>query len=200
MTTTATLDFNASADRLGHLGIEKQLAALPGVLSASASPVGLSISVTFDDSRTSVEALRRAVEDCGYHCAGEVLPRHVCAEHGSHEGQAAAGTSAHAGHDMASMPGMAKSTTARDEMAHEMGHGAGDMQSMVRDMRNRFWVALIFTVPIFIYSPMGGMFTPPAPPFGLRLDQWLFILATIAVIWPVWPFVSPPGGRYGTAS
>src|SRR5690606_4226572 len=45
MTTTATLDFNASADRLGHLGIEKQLAALPGVLSASASPVGLSISV-----------------------------------------------------------------------------------------------------------------------------------------------------------
>src|SRR5690606_12919413 len=96
MTTTATLDFNASADRLGHLGIEKQLAALPGVLSASASPVGLSISVTFDDSRTSVEALRQAVEDCGYHCAGEVLPRHVCAEHGSYEGQAAAGASVHA--------------------------------------------------------------------------------------------------------
>lgn len=197
MTTTATLDFNASADRLGHLGIEKQLAALPGVLSASASPVGLSISVTFDDSRTSVEALRQAVEDCGYHCAGEVLPRHVCAEHGSHEGQAAAGASVHAGHDMASMPGMlpgmAKSAiahpTAHDEMAHEMGHGSGDMQSMVRDMRNRFWVALVFTIPIFIYSPMGGMFTPPAPPFGLRLDLWLFILASIAVIWPVWPFV-----------
>jgi len=171
MTTTATLDFNASADRLGHLGIEKQLAALPGVLSASASPVGLSISVTFDDSRTSVEALRQAVEDCGYHCAGEVLPRHVCAEHGSHEGQAAAGASVHAGHDMASMPGMlpgmAKSAiahpTAHDEMAHEMGHGSGDMQSMVRDMRNRFWVALVFTIPIFIYSPMGGMFTPPRP-------------------------------------
>ena len=46
---------------------------------------------------------------------------------------------------------------AKDEMAHEMGHGAGmDMQAMVRDMRNRFWVALAFTVPIFVYSPMGG--------------------------------------------
>ena len=76
-----------------------------------------------------------------------------------------------------------------DAMAHEMGHGSGDMQSMVRDMRNRFWVALVFTIPIFVWSPMGGMFTPPAPPFGLRLDQWLFILATAAVIWPVWPFV-----------
>ncbi|GGH38456.1 hypothetical protein GCM10010973_33700 [Cribrihabitans marinus] len=74
-------------------------------------------------------------------------------------------------------------------MAHEMGHGGGmDMAGMVRDMRNRFWVALLFTVPIFIYSPMGGMFTPPAPPFGLRLDLWLFFLGSAAIIWPSWPF------------
>ena len=25
---------------------------------------------------------------------------------------------------------------------------------MVRDMRNRFWICLIFTVPIFVYAPM----------------------------------------------
>jgi len=59
---------------------------------------------------------------------------------------------------------------------------------MARDMRNRFWIALIFTVPIFVYSPMGGMFTPPPPPFGLRLDLWLFLLATVAVVYPSWPF------------
>ena len=75
------------------------------------------------------------------------------------------------------------------EIAHEMGHGAGmDMQAMVRDMRNRFWISLIFTVPIFIYSPMGNMFTPPAPPFGLRLDLWLFFFASAAILYPVWPF------------
>ncbi|MBA3911549.1 MAG: ATPase P, partial [Rhodobacter sp.] len=193
MTTTATLDFNASADRLGHLGIEKHLASLPGVASATANPVGLSVSVTFDEARTSVEMLRRAIEDCGFHCTGEVLPKHICATpatppthtQGAHP---AATRAAHAGHEAAGAGPVAKAT-ARDEMAHEMGHGAGDMQSMVRDMRNRFWVALVFTIPIFVWSPMGGMFTPPAPPFGLRLDQWLFILATIAVIWPVWPFV-----------
>uniref|UniRef100_UPI002FDAF2E5 copper-translocating P-type ATPase n=1 Tax=Elioraea tepidiphila TaxID=457934 RepID=UPI002FDAF2E5 len=74
--------------------------------------------------------------------------------------------------------------------AHEMGHGAGmDMQAMVRDMRNRFLVAFVFTVPIFVYSPMGGMFTPPAPPFGLDLELWLFLLASAAVLYPVWPFL-----------
>jgi Cu2+-exporting ATPase len=77
-----------------------------------------------------------------------------------------------------------------DATAHEMGHGAGmDMQAMVRDMRNRFWIALIFTIPIFVYSPMGEMFTPPAPPFGVRLDLWLFLLATVAVVYPSWPFL-----------
>ncbi|MDZ4065938.1 MAG: heavy metal translocating P-type ATPase, partial [Tabrizicola sp.] len=188
MTTTTTLDFNASADRLGHLGIEKYLASQPGVVSASANPAGLSVSVTFDEGRTSVEALRQAVEDCGFHCGGEVLPRHVCDEHGSPKTGVTTAAAAHVGHAMAGA-GPVDKATARDEMAHEMGHGAGDMQSMVRDMRNRFWVALVFTIPIFVWSPMGGMFTPPAPPFGLRLDLWLFILATIAVIWPVWPFV-----------
>jgi len=77
-----------------------------------------------------------------------------------------------------------------EAMAHDMGHGAGmDMRAMARDMRNRFWIALIFTAPIFVYSPMGGMFKPPAPPFGLALNLWLFLLASIAVIYPVWPFV-----------
>ena len=43
-----------------------------------------------------------------------------------------------------------------DAMAQEMGHGAGnDMDAMVRDMRNRFWIALVFSLPIFTSSPMG---------------------------------------------
>jgi Cu2+-exporting ATPase len=81
-------------------------------------------------------------------------------------------------------------TRMSDDMAHEMGHSAGmDMQAMVRDMRNRFWISLAFSVPIFIYSPMGNMFTPPAPPFGLNLNVWLFFLASAAILYPVWPFV-----------
>ncbi len=75
------------------------------------------------------------------------------------------------------------------DMAHEMGHGGNmDLPSMVRDMRNRFWICLLFAAPIFIYSPMGNMFPAPAPPFGLPLNQWLFGLASAAVLYPSWPF------------
>lgn len=73
-------------------------------------------------------------------------------------------------------------------MAHEMGHGGKDLPAMVRDMRNRFWICLVFTVPIFVYAPMGGFFKPPAPPFGLELNLWLFFLASAAILYPSWPF------------
>ena len=74
------------------------------------------------------------------------------------------------------------------EMAHEMGHAGKDVPAMARDMRNRFWICLIFTVPIFVYAPMGGFFEPPAPPFGLELNLWLFFLASAAILYPSWPF------------
>ena len=39
-----------------------------------------------------------------------------------------------------------------DATAQEMGHGGGkDMASMARDMRNRFWIALAFSLPIFVF-------------------------------------------------
>jgi Cu2+-exporting ATPase len=73
-------------------------------------------------------------------------------------------------------------------MAHEMGHSGKDLPAMFRDMRNRFWICLIFTVPIFVYAPMGSFFKPPAPPFGLELNLWLFFFASAAILYPSWPF------------
>jgi Cu2+-exporting ATPase len=160
---------------LDHLGVEKRIGALPGVHRAEANPASGSVSVHFDPSVTSEAALREEVRDCGYHCRGEMVPTHVCrfAEADPH--------AAHAKH--AAQPG------AKDEMAHEMGHGAGmDMAGMVRDMRNRFFVCLAFSLVLFIWAPMGLPMPVPAPPFGLELDQWLFVLASGAVIWPSWPF------------
>ena len=61
-----------------------------------------------------------------------------------------------------------------------MGHGGADLAAMVRDMRNRFWICLFFTIPIFIYAPMGEFFKPPSPPFGIELNLWLFFLASAA--------------------
>ena len=91
-----------------------------------------------------------------------------------------------AGHEGHTAPGPQPAMSA--DMAHEMGHGGKDLPAMVRDMRNRFWICLIFTVPIFVYAPMGGFFEPPAPPFGLDLDLWLFFFASAAILYPSWPF------------
>jgi P-type Cu2+ transporter len=92
-------------------------------------------------------------------------------------------TSGHEGHKAPD-----KKSAMSADMAHEMGHGGTDLPAMVRDMRNRFWICLVFTIPIFIYAPMGSMFKPPAPPFGLTLNLWLFFLATAAIVYPSWPF------------
>ena len=170
-----TLEVKGLFEELDHLGVEKRVGALPGVLHAHANPASLSVTVHYDGSLTSEAALREAVRECGYHCRGEMQPDHQCkfAEPDPH--------AAHAKH--AAQPG------AHDEMAHDMGHGAGmDMAGMVRDMRNRFVVCLAFSVPLFLWMPMGLPLPTPPVPFGLRMDQWLFMLATGAVVWPSWPF------------
>ena len=169
---SVTLEVRGLFGELDHLGVEKRIGAMPGVHHAQANSASGSITVHYDAGATSEEALRQAILECGYHCSGEVLPRHVCKP---------AALPAHAGH--ASQPG------AKDEMAHEMGHGSGmDMAGMVRDMRNRFLVCLAFSIPLFIWAPMGLPIPMPAPPFGLALDQWMFVLASGAILWPSWPF------------
>jgi Cu2+-exporting ATPase len=101
-------------------------------------------------------------------------------------GAAVAGHSGHQGHEGHAAPSAAPAMAA--DMAHEMGHGGSDMGAMVRDMRNRFWICLVFTLPILVYAPMGGMWPAPAPPFGLDLNLWLFFFASAAIVYPSWPF------------
>ena len=198
---TNIVDVSGMLSPLSARGVEKRLARLRGVKKVEVNYVAGSATVTYDEAQTDLKTIKAKVEECGYHCGGEMVPRHVCAPEDP-PAEAVAVMPAHTGH-VAALPRAvdvkpfveaqatlhAENAGAKDEMAHEMGHGAGmDMQAMVRDMRNRFWICLAFTVPIFIYSPMGGMFTPPAPPFGLSLGLWLFFLGSIAVIYPSWPF------------
>ena len=187
---TVTIDVGNLLSALSALGVEKQLAKLPGVHKAEVNYVAGSATVVYDETATDLKTIKARVHECGYHCAGESLPRHVCVPEDPPV-MVAAIPAVHAGHapEHTSHAGLAHAAHA-EAMAHEMGHGAGmDMHAMARDMRNRFLIAAAFTVPVFVYSPMGGMFTPPAPPFGLALNTWLFLLASFAVLYPVWPFV-----------
>lgn len=207
--TTSTLDVGDLFSVLDAHGIERQLKRVAGVSRVSVNPVSGLTTVVYDPSTTSLSAIEAAIRDCGFHCAGEALPRHVCGDHpmpGRTSPEpptgriAPAGTKAHSGH-VATIPAGAMLADAKadhkahgaaksDAMAHEMGHGAGmDMHAMVRDMRNRFWIAFAFSVLIFAFSPMGMDFIQIPPPFGLPLDLVLFLLASGAILYPVWPFV-----------
>jgi Cu2+-exporting ATPase len=101
------------------------------------------------------------------------------AGHGDHAGHVGAGGSA---------PGHKGESKA--DMMHDMGHAPGmSMQDMADDMRNRFLVALVFAVPVFLYSPMGEMFGNFPTPFGMDRKLFLFFAATGAIAYPVWPFL-----------
>lgn len=207
---TATLEVADLASILDFAAVEKRLASLPGVHHVAMNAGSSTASVHYDERQTSPETLAEQIRACGFHCWGETVPRHVCApdstvvpagsprapSHADHMAKAvampaAAGEEhiAHQGHGAATAAPITTKPT-HDAMAHEMGHGAGmDMQDMVRDMRNRFLVSFVFTVPIFALDPMGLAKPLIEPPFGLSMNMTMFLLASAAILYPVWPFL-----------
>src|SRR6266487_4442966 len=153
--------------------VERKLGAQPGVLVVEANPVAQTASVVYDPAVTSAEELRRWVEECGYHCAGRSVPGHICDPLAPAEPLAPA-------HDHTAVE--------RADEADGHGHGghAGmSMEAMVADMRNRFLVALLFAVPIALWSPIGDSLfgsTPPTP-FGMRELLWQFFLSLPVVFY-----------------
>ncbi len=137
--------------------------------------------------------------------AGHAMPAAPTAvkadKHSSHKMAASPTIKAdqHAGHNI---PALAKAPGAdvaiagaeageMEAMAHEMGHGGGmGMDGMVRDMRNRFFVAFIIAIPVFLYSPLfTDYFQIQLPlPFGLSNEVLSFLLATPAVLYGGWVF------------
>ena len=163
----------------------------PGVLHAEANTVTDTVTVRFDERAITPSEIQRLVEECGRHCGGEVVPRHLCAEAPTAVAARPADKAsehvhhamAHAEHPMP-VPGVPAAEMAG--MAHVMGHGAGlTMDEMVRDMRNRFWVTFLLALAVTAYSPMGtsmvGLRLPA--PLGLRPELIMFLLSTPAVVW-----------------
>src|SRR6266508_3984146 len=213
--------------------VEMVLSRRPGVIRVEANPVAQTANVTFDTGRTSVAELRRWVEECGLHCAGQSVPEHICdpllepdpphamhtghgtiaepsaapAEHLGHVGHEAstvAPAAEHAGHEMPMVH--ARQAMPMEHAGHEMpaevglrsphetmGHGgpAGmSMDAMARDMRNRFLVAALLSIPILLWSPIGRdvLNFEVAAPFGLRDDVWLLLLSLPVVVYSAWIF------------
>lgn len=175
---TVTVDVGGLFQVLDSELVARQLEKLPGVHEARVNYASGSATVSFDPTKTSLADMEARIRECGYHCGGEVLPAHLCAT--EPERAVPAHAAAH---------GKAKAAPAREAVAHEMGHGAGmDAHAMARDIRNRFWISVLFSVPVFLLSPMGKMGALWKLPPSVDLDLTLFVLASGAIWYPVWPF------------
>lgn len=97
-------------------------------------------------------------------------------------------------HDMAGMSHAKHSESSvknsQDVMGHGGGHGAMSMDAMVEDMRNRFFVAAVLSVPITLLSPIGRNvigFTWSLP-FHLRDDIASLVLSLPVIFYAAWIF------------
>ncbi|MDI3406848.1 heavy metal translocating P-type ATPase [Streptomyces cavernicola] len=173
--STAVLDVRGLGWASQQSTVSAVLGRRPGVLDVAANPVGLTATVVFDPGRTSLAELRRWVEECGLHCAGQSVPAHLCdplAEPAPPLTPAPPPT-----------PTPPPTPAALAAGAH--GHGDMSMADMAADLRNRFLVAALFSIPLVIWSPIGeDVLHLDAPvPFGLRQDVWALLLSLPVVLW-----------------
>jgi Cu2+-exporting ATPase len=167
--------------------VESTLGRLDGVRTVEANPVAQTATVSYDPGATSVAELRRWIEGCGYHCAGQSVPEHICHPMQEPHPDGHRGPADHGGHDTGDAE--AAQPSPHDMMGHG-GHGAMSMDDMVADMRRRFLVAAVFSVPILLWSPIGrdvlGFET--AAPFGMRDDVFMLLLSLPVIFYSAWIF------------
>jgi P-type Cu2+ transporter len=158
--TTVVLDVAGLYFADEKLVVERVLSRRRGVVRVEANPVAHTARVSFDPQVTSPQDLARWIEDCGYHCAGLSVPAHIC--------------------DPSIEPnGAARRSEEGMEHGGHAGHAGMSMDAMVRDMRNRFLVAAILSIPIVLWSSIGRVvlhFSVPAP-LGLRDDLFQLLLS-----------------------
>src|SRR5437660_159470 len=177
--------------------IEKHLGKLAPIAQVEASYVSQTVTITYDETRLDETQLREMVKDCGFAC-GDPLTRFPGP--GATVSQRAEAARAHGTMVHPAMEERAAaSAPAKMDMGivdhGMMGHDMSDpamAQAMEADMRNRFFVSLVLTIPVILYSPLGtSLFKLHLPtPFGISPNWVLFVLATPIVWWGGWIFHS----------
>jgi len=172
MTRTVVLDVAGLHWATSAAAAQARLLRRPGVTSVEANAANQTATVTYDPQTTSVADLSKWLCDCGFDCSGRCVPDHMC--------------------DPMSEP--AQRRPAGGPAAKPMGDGGGhagmSMERMVADMRNRFLVALVLSIPIMLWSPVGrGVLRfAVAAPFGWRDDVFALLLSLPVVFYSAWVF------------
>lgn len=75
---TSIIEVGGMLSALSARGVEKQLMKMPGIETAEVNYVGSSATVIYDERVVGLKKIKVRVQECGYHCSGESLPKHVC--------------------------------------------------------------------------------------------------------------------------
>src|SRR5215470_13840162 len=197
--------------------IEKNLSKLDGIALVEASYVSQTVTVTYDEHRLSDTQLRELIKDCGFLCGAPwsetsnpalaaqrstlhatlpLAPHMPAIEHvdGHHPALVTAPPTVPPMEGMEQGRGEAAPAHAMagiGPMEHDMSDPAM-ARAMEADMRNRFFVSLVLTIPVVLYSPLGtNLFKLHLPtPFGISPNWVLLVLATPVVWWGGWIFHS----------
>jgi P-type Cu2+ transporter len=157
------------------------------------------VHVGYDSASISPEDIEQVITQTGCDCS----PAEVEDEH-HHEAMASPERRMqHLGHGVDTQP--ISMGTKHDRMQYEMpathadhgDHTDHDMSdpnmaaTMERDMRNKFFIALLLTIPTVLYSPLGmNLLGLRLPTFGLGENVIMLLLSTPVVFYSGWIFIS----------
>jgi P-type Cu2+ transporter len=157
------------------------------------------VHVGYDPANIDPEGIEEIITQTGCDCK----PTEIGEEH-HHEAMAPPERRMqHVGHGVDTQP--ISMGTKHDRMQYEMpathadhgDHADHDMSdpnmaaTMERDMRNRFFVALVLTIPTVLYSPLGmNLLGVRLPTFGLGENLIMLLLSTPVVFYSGWIFIS----------
>src|SRR6266704_18547 len=179
--------------------IEKHLGKLAPIAHVEASYVSQTATITYDETQLDEAQLREMVKECGFACVAQLttftFSGSIATASPPTEAARAQTPMAHPAmenHAHAEAP----AKTDMGAMDHGMmGHDMGDpamARAMEADMRHRFFVSLLLTIPVVLYSPLGvNLFKLHLPtPFGINPNWVLLVLSTPLVWWGGWIFHS----------
>ena len=169
--------------------------SLDGVPDAELDYQRAELRVDYDSNRIDEEAIREAVRERGYRCDGD--PGGTTTGRLAHSAQLApitCGTKCdRMQYELPHTRGDAEHHDPSHEAEGGMSHDMSDptmAAAMERDMRNRFFIALVLTIPVILLSPLA------VNTFDLELvgsedaRNWLMLVISAPIVWYAgWIFI-----------
>ncbi len=178
--------------------LEADLKANPHIERARVDFQRDSVEVTYHEGMISREEIAALLRDSGCCSTPDAPAPPADMTHVHHQAQMAPVTGG-TKHDRMQYELPSSAAEAEHEHGHHEAKGHAGMdhdvsdprmaKAMERDMRNRFFVALVLTVPTVLYSPLGTDVFNLDLPSGIPRNWLMFILSTPVVWWAGWIFI-----------